>query len=110
MVKPTLVLTAGALQRRAFLRLLRQAGTLGAASAFGSTVLTALAGESGHVTLPFENGERDLVAYPQKRIWPVYAESIDTHFASRLTQQEAISLLGLLRKLDPQLPEGSEVD
>ena len=67
MVKPTLVLTAGALQRRAFLKLLRQAGTLGAASAFGSTVLTAFAGESGHVTLPFENGERDLVAYPQKR-------------------------------------------
>lgn len=46
----------------------------------------------------------------QKRIWPVYAESIEMHFASRLTQQEAISLLGLLRKLDPQLPEGSAVD
>ena len=37
MAKPTLVLTAGALQRRAFLKFLRQAGTLGAASALGST-------------------------------------------------------------------------
>jgi len=67
MVKPTLVLTESALQRRAFLKLLRQAGTLGAVTAFGSTALSALAGEFGHVTLPFENGERDLVAYPQKR-------------------------------------------
>jgi len=67
MEKPTLVLTPSALQRRAFLKLLRQVGTLGAASAFGSTALAALAGESGSVTLPFENGERDLVAYPQKR-------------------------------------------
>lgn len=67
MVKPTLALTADALQRRVFLRFLRQVGTLGAASAFGSTALKALAGESGHVTLPFENGERELVAYPQKR-------------------------------------------
>ena len=67
MVKPTLVLTAGALQRRAFLRLLGQAGTLGAAGAFGSTALAELAGESGNVTLPFENGERDLIAYSQKR-------------------------------------------
>jgi DNA-binding MarR family transcriptional regulator len=46
----------------------------------------------------------------QKRMWPVYAESIKTHFASRLTQQEASSLLGLLRKLDPQLPEDNGVD
>ena len=66
-MKPTLVLTEDALQRRAFLKLLRQAGTLGAAAAFGSTALAALAGEFGHVTLPFENGERDLVAFPQKR-------------------------------------------
>ncbi|RFC32813.1 MAG: sulfite dehydrogenase (cytochrome) subunit SorA apoprotein [Candidatus Nitrotoga sp. SPKER] len=66
-MKPTLELTADALQRRAFLKFLRQASALGAATAFGSKALTALAGESGHVTLPFENGERDLVAYPQKR-------------------------------------------
>lgn len=46
----------------------------------------------------------------QKRMWPVYAESIEKHFASRLSQQEVIILLGLLRKLDPQLPEGREVD
>ena len=50
--------------RRTFLR---QAGALGAAGAFGSPVLNALAGESGHVTLPFANGARPLVAYPQKR-------------------------------------------
>jgi DNA-binding MarR family transcriptional regulator len=46
----------------------------------------------------------------QKRIWPIYAESIETHFASRLTQEEVINLLGLLRKLDPQLPAGSAAD
>ena len=46
----------------------------------------------------------------QKRMWPVYAESIEAHFASRLTQQEASYLLGLLRKLDPQLPEQNAVD
>ena len=67
MVKPTSALAADALQRRAFLKFLRQAGTLGVASAFGNTALTALAGEFGSVTLPFENGARDLVAYPQKR-------------------------------------------
>jgi DMSO/TMAO reductase YedYZ molybdopterin-dependent catalytic subunit len=50
--------------RRTFLR---QAGALGAAGAFGSPVLNALAAESGHVTLPFANGARPLVAYPQKR-------------------------------------------
>jgi DMSO/TMAO reductase YedYZ molybdopterin-dependent catalytic subunit len=50
--------------RRTFLR---QAGALGAAGAFGSPVLNALAAESGHVTLPFANGARQLVAYPQKR-------------------------------------------
>ena len=65
MAKTPLVLTAAALQRRSFLR---QAGTLGVAGAFGSPVFNALAVEAaGHVTLPFENGERDLVAYPQKR-------------------------------------------
>ena len=46
---------------------MRQAGTLGAAGVFGSPVLSALAAEAGHVTLPFENGERELVVYPQKR-------------------------------------------
>ena len=50
--------------RRTFLR---QAGALGAAGAFGNPVLNALAAEPGHVTLPFANGARSLVAYPQKR-------------------------------------------
>ncbi|HEU4376454.1 MAG TPA: molybdopterin-dependent oxidoreductase [Telluria sp.] len=64
MAKTSLILTAAALRRRSFLT---QAGTLGAVTAFGSPVLSALAAEAGHVTLPFENGERELVAYPQKR-------------------------------------------
>lgn len=64
MAKTSLILTAAALRRRSFLT---QAGTLGAATAFGSPVLSALAAEAGRVTLPFENGERELVAYPQKR-------------------------------------------
>lgn len=64
MAKTSLILTAAALRRRSFLT---QAGVLGAATAFGSPVLSALAAEAGHVTLPFENGERELVAYPQKR-------------------------------------------
>ena len=46
---------------------MRRAGTLGAASALGSTALAALAADGKTVTLPFENGARDLVAYPQKR-------------------------------------------
>jgi DNA-binding MarR family transcriptional regulator len=45
----------------------------------------------------------------QKCMWPVYAESIETHFATRLTQQEAETLLGLLRKLDKELPEENAV-
>ena len=64
MAKNSLILTAEALRRRSFMR---QAGTLGAAGVFGSRVLSALAAEAGHVTLPFENGERELVVYPQKR-------------------------------------------
>ena len=48
--------------RRTFLK---QAGRLGAATALGGNALSALAGPA--VTLPFANGERELVAYPQKR-------------------------------------------
>jgi DMSO/TMAO reductase YedYZ molybdopterin-dependent catalytic subunit len=62
MMKPPA--TASRPERRSFLR---QASTLAAASALGSPVLNALAATPGHVTLPFANGERDLVAYPQKR-------------------------------------------
>ncbi len=64
MEKTSASLATRTAQRRSFLR---QAGTLGAASAFGSTALAALAADVNTVTLPFENGVRDLVAYPQKR-------------------------------------------
>jgi len=50
------------LDRRQFLRV---AGTLGAAGVFGSATLKTFADDT--VTLPFENGERPLVKYPQKR-------------------------------------------
>lgn len=49
-------------QRRA---VLRQAGAFGAASALGGMALPALASKT--VNLGFENGERELVAFPQKR-------------------------------------------
>jgi len=49
--------------RREFLK---QAGMAGVATALGSPALSALA-DSRSVMLPFENGERDLVAFPQKR-------------------------------------------
>jgi DMSO/TMAO reductase YedYZ molybdopterin-dependent catalytic subunit len=54
----------GAMQRRAFLK---QAGTLGAAGALGGYGLPGLAATRDHTVLPFENGERELVAFPQKR-------------------------------------------
>ncbi len=53
--------------RRAFLR---HAGALGAASALGGHVLSAIAAgntDAPMVTLPFGNGERELVRFPQKR-------------------------------------------
>ena len=43
----------------------------------------------------------------QKRMWPVYATAIENHFASKLTQQEAEILLGLLNKLDTSNPDTS---
>jgi DMSO/TMAO reductase YedYZ molybdopterin-dependent catalytic subunit len=50
--------------RRSFLR---YASVLGVGAAFGGSALKALAASSGRVVLPFENGERELVAFPQKR-------------------------------------------
>ncbi|MGE8637029.1 MAG: molybdopterin-dependent oxidoreductase [Achromobacter sp.] len=47
-------------------RFLRQTCTLGAASTLTSHALIGLAAPAT-VTLPFANGERDLIAYPQKR-------------------------------------------
>lgn len=55
-------LTSTALPRRTFLK---QAGTLGAA--LGAAPLAAMAAEASRLVLPFDNGERELVAYPQKR-------------------------------------------
>jgi DMSO/TMAO reductase YedYZ molybdopterin-dependent catalytic subunit len=49
--------------RRRFLQI---AGAAGAALAFGDTLVGA-AGPQSRVTLPFDNGGRELVAYPQKR-------------------------------------------
>jgi sulfite dehydrogenase len=47
-------------------RFLRQAGALGAIG-WGAHALTSFAADLSRVTLPFENGERELVAFPQKR-------------------------------------------
>lgn len=47
-------------------RFLRQACTLGATGTLAGHALTSLAAPAT-VTLPFANGERDLIAYPQKR-------------------------------------------
>jgi len=54
---------SSSIPRRVFLK---QAGMAGVATALGSPALSALAAP-GDVTLPFENGERELVAFPQKR-------------------------------------------
>jgi sulfite dehydrogenase (cytochrome) subunit A len=50
--------------RRTFLR---QAAALGAGGILGNSVFEAVAGGQGRVALPFENGARELVAFPQKR-------------------------------------------
>ena len=50
--------------RRTFLR---QAAALGASGALANSVFEAVAGGQDRVTLPFENGTRELVAFPQKR-------------------------------------------
>jgi sulfite dehydrogenase (cytochrome) subunit A len=52
------------LTRRAFLS---GAGAAGAAALFANQGLAASSTQQGPVTLPFDNGERELVAYPQKR-------------------------------------------
>ena len=50
--------------RRRFIRIL---GTLGAGAALGNPTIKAFAGASQRIALPFENGERELLAFPQKR-------------------------------------------
>ncbi len=47
--------------------LLRRAGALGAGAALAYPALKAFAAAGDTVTLPFGNGERELVAFPQKR-------------------------------------------
>lgn len=51
-------------ERRQFLQ---RAGLLAAGTLVGGAPLTRLLAGDDRVTLPFENGGRDLVAYPQKR-------------------------------------------
>ncbi|QHB55430.1 molybdopterin-dependent oxidoreductase [Ralstonia solanacearum] len=46
---------------------LKALGTLSAGATLGHPALTALAATAGRVTLPFDNGERELVVFPQKR-------------------------------------------
>ena len=48
-------------------RFLQRAGLLASGTFLGAGGLTELLAADGRITLPFENGERDLVAYPQKR-------------------------------------------
>jgi len=59
-----MLLPSSSFNRRRFLR---AAGFAGAAALLGRGASIALAGEGDTVTLPFANGERKLVAYPQKR-------------------------------------------
>lgn len=55
----------GALESRR--KFLRQASVLGGGAALGGATRQALAAMGGKITLPFDNGERELVAFPQKR-------------------------------------------
>jgi sulfite dehydrogenase len=48
-------------------RALRSLAVLGASGALAHPATAALAAVAGRVQLPFENGERELLAYPQKR-------------------------------------------
>ena len=55
-------------QQRARRRgVLKALGTLGAGTALSHPALTALAATTSSLTLPFDNGVRELVAFPQKR-------------------------------------------
>ena len=47
--------------------LLKTLASVGAYAAMTPLVRNALAATSNQVTLPFENGERELVVFPQKR-------------------------------------------
>src|SRR3954462_8772481 len=96
------------MQRR---RLLKAAVALGATSALGGAVFPALA--ATQVTLPFENGERELVAYPQKRpliLLTARPPQLETPFAvfneNILTPNDAFFVRyhwsGIPTSIDPQ--------
>lgn len=53
--------------RQARRRVLKALGALGAGAGLLNPAIEALAATSGRVRLPFDNGERELVAFPQKR-------------------------------------------
>ena len=48
-------------------RFLSQAGAVAAAALAGTRGLMSWSGQQASVVLPFDNGERELVAFPQKR-------------------------------------------
>ena len=48
----------------------------------------------GHIVTISGSG-RQLI----KRMWPAYRESIDRHFSAKLTDKDAIALIGILDKL-----------
>ena len=54
-------------QRASRRKLLKYLGTLGAGGVLATRPLQAFAASVAHVMLPFENGERELVTFPQKR-------------------------------------------
>jgi DMSO/TMAO reductase YedYZ molybdopterin-dependent catalytic subunit len=107
-------------RRRSFLR---QAGTLGAASMLGG-VGSAMAAAAATVVLPFENGERELAAFPQKRPLIVLTSrppQLETPFSvfneGILTPNDAFFVRyhwsGIPTSIDPQqfrLKVGGKVD
>ena len=81
MTKKDIPTATAAVSRRRFLG---NAVRLGAVSALGAHAFDALAGDSLKVTLPFDNGERELVAYPQKRpliLLTIRPPQLETPFA-----------------------------
>ena len=104
----TLSRSAVAIDRRQFLR---ATGLLAAGAAFGGSLHRGFAANA-RVTLPFANGERELVAYPQKRpliLLTARPPQLETPFAvfneSLLTPNDAFfvryHLSDIPTKIDP---------
>jgi DMSO/TMAO reductase YedYZ molybdopterin-dependent catalytic subunit len=105
-------------------RFLRVAGAASIATAFGEHLLAAPAQAQGRVTLPFENGTRELVAYPGKRpliVLTARPPQLETPFAifneGLLTPNDAFFVRyhwsGLPTSIDPaayRLRVGGHVD